>query len=94
MKRASLLLLLAACVDPGLNLVAPKLVVHVDAEERMSVDFGEVVVTNRATRTLILENAGDALGILSKRVQATVEDFKKFIESRGVETGGWRGEVR
>jgi uncharacterized membrane protein len=41
-----------------------------------------------------LENAGDALGILSKRVQATVEDFKKFIESRGVETGGWRGEVR
>jgi uncharacterized membrane protein len=41
-----------------------------------------------------LENAGDALGILSKRVQATVEDFKKFIESRGVETGGWRGKVR
>jgi uncharacterized membrane protein len=41
-----------------------------------------------------VENAGDALGVLSKRVQTTVEDFKKFIESRGVETGGWRGEVR
>jgi len=41
-----------------------------------------------------VENAGDALGVLSRRVQTTVEDFKKFIESRGVETGGWRGEVR
>ena len=41
-----------------------------------------------------VENAGDALGVLSQRVQTTVEDFKKFIESRGVETGGWRGEVR
>ena len=41
-----------------------------------------------------IENAGDAVGVLSRRVQTTVEDFKKFIESRGAETGGWRGEVR
>ena len=41
-----------------------------------------------------VENVGDALGVLSQRVQTTVEDFKKFIEGRGVETGGWRGEVR
>ena len=27
------------------------------------------------------------------RVQNTVEDFKKFIENRGQETGAWRGEV-
>jgi uncharacterized membrane protein len=40
-----------------------------------------------------VESAGDALGVLSGRVQSTVEDFKKFIESRGAETGGWRGEV-
>jgi hypothetical protein len=26
-------------------------------------------------------------------VENTVEDFKKFIESRGAETGAWRGEV-
>lgn len=39
------------------------------------------------------ENVGDAMGLLSKRVQSTVEDFKKFIESRGSETGAWRGEV-
>jgi uncharacterized membrane protein len=40
-----------------------------------------------------IENIGDALGVLSARVQTTVEDFKKFIERRGHETGGWRGEV-
>jgi len=40
-----------------------------------------------------VEKAGDALGIFSGRVQNTVEDFKKFIEKRGRETGAWRGEV-
>jgi uncharacterized membrane protein len=40
-----------------------------------------------------IENVGDALGVLSGRVQNTVEDFKKFIEKRGRETGAWRGEV-
>jgi uncharacterized membrane protein len=41
-----------------------------------------------------VENVGDAIGVMSGRVQNTVEDFKKFIEARGAETGGWRGEVR
>jgi uncharacterized membrane protein len=40
-----------------------------------------------------VENMGDALGIFSSRVENTVEQFKKYIESRGMETGGWRGEV-
>jgi uncharacterized membrane protein len=40
-----------------------------------------------------VENVGDSLGVFSARVQRTVEDFKKFIENRGRETGGWRGEV-
>ena len=40
-----------------------------------------------------IENIGDALGVMSGRVQNTVEDFKQFIEQRGRETGGWRGEV-
>ncbi len=40
-----------------------------------------------------IENIGDALGVMSSRVQNTVEDFKKFIEDRGTETGAWRGEV-
>ena len=41
----------------------------------------------------VVENIGDALGVMSARVQNTVEDFKKYIERRGGETGGWRGEV-
>ena len=40
-----------------------------------------------------IENVGDALGIFSGRVEDSVEGFKKFIESRGQETGQWRGEV-
>ena len=40
-----------------------------------------------------IENIGDALGALNSRVEHTVKDFKKFIESRGQETGSWRGEV-
>jgi uncharacterized membrane protein len=40
-----------------------------------------------------MENVGDAIGAVSSRVQSTVEQFKKFIEARGRETGGWRGEV-
>lgn len=39
------------------------------------------------------ERVGDALGLLSARVQSTLEDFKQFIEQRGRETGAWRGQV-
>jgi hypothetical protein len=31
---------------------------------------------------------------MDSQVKSSVEDFKKFIESRGQETGAWRGEVR
>lgn len=40
-----------------------------------------------------MENVGDAMGLFSARVENSVRDFKKFIESRGQETGAWRGEV-
>ena len=40
-----------------------------------------------------MENVGDALGVLSASVQSSVNNFKKYIESRGAETGGWRGRV-
>jgi uncharacterized membrane protein len=42
----------------------------------------------------IVENVGDALGMVSMRVQGDLDRFKKFIEERGRETGGWRGEIR
>lgn len=41
-----------------------------------------------------LEKIGDAVGAVSLRVQGDLNRFKEFIESRGRETGGWRGEIR
>jgi len=41
----------------------------------------------------IVEKAGDALGIVRHRVHDDLEHFKEFIESRGTETGAWRGEI-
>jgi uncharacterized membrane protein len=40
------------------------------------------------------EKLGDMLGIFSRRVQGDLERFKSFIESKGHETGAWRGTVR
>jgi uncharacterized membrane protein len=39
------------------------------------------------------ESLADALGVVSRRVEGDLERFREFIESRGVETGGWRGEI-
>jgi uncharacterized membrane protein len=41
----------------------------------------------------ITEKIGDMLGVVSRRVQGDLERFKTFIESRGRETGAWRGTV-
>jgi uncharacterized membrane protein len=41
----------------------------------------------------VVENVGTALGFLERRVKGDLERFKAFIESRGAETGAWRGEV-
>ncbi len=41
----------------------------------------------------LVENVGMALGFLQRRVKGDLERFKEFIESRGAETGAWRGEV-
>ena len=38
-------------------------------------------------------SVGDAILALNTQVEASVEDFKQFIEARGSETGAWRGEV-
>lgn len=39
------------------------------------------------------ENIGSALGFVDSRVEGDLERFKTFIESRGSETGAWRGEI-
>ncbi|MCC7024677.1 MAG: SRPBCC family protein [Thermomicrobiales bacterium] len=41
----------------------------------------------------VVEKAGSKLGVISRRVEGDLKRFKDFIESRGVATGAWRGEV-
>jgi uncharacterized membrane protein len=41
----------------------------------------------------VVENVGNALGVVSARVKGDLNRFKDFIEKRGRESGGWRGEV-
>ena len=40
-----------------------------------------------------VETVGAALGILERAVEGDLKRFKEFIESRGVATGAWRGEI-
>jgi len=65
-----------------------------------SVTF-EPVAPDRTRVTLSMEyeprdakeKAGDVLGVAKRRVKGDLERFKKFLESRKVETGAWRGNV-
>jgi uncharacterized membrane protein len=40
-----------------------------------------------------LEKTGDALGFPSARIEGDLKRFRDYIEERGRETGGWRGQV-
>jgi len=42
----------------------------------------------------VVENVGDALGVVRGRIKDDLEHFKEFIERRGRETGAWRGEIQ
>jgi uncharacterized membrane protein len=40
-----------------------------------------------------VEEIGNMLGVVKRRVAGDMDRFKEFIEARGRETGGWRGEI-
>ena len=40
-----------------------------------------------------MEQAGDKLGLVKRRVKGDLDRFKELIEARGTESGAWRGEV-
>jgi uncharacterized membrane protein len=42
----------------------------------------------------VVERVGDVLGADDMRIQGDLDRFKKFIESRGTPTGGWRGQIQ
>jgi uncharacterized membrane protein len=41
----------------------------------------------------LVEKVGDALGFVRRRASGDLKRFKDLIETRGTESGEWRGEV-
>lgn len=41
----------------------------------------------------VVERVGTVSGAVGHRIQGDLDRFKEFMESRGVQTGGWRGSV-
>lgn len=41
----------------------------------------------------VAERFGDAMGAVSMRARGNLQRYKQFLESRGTETGAWRGSV-
>ena len=67
-----------------------------DAPNAGTVRFEPLAANRTRVRLLMayepqgaVEHMGDALGVLSASVQSSVNNFKKYIESRGAETGAW-----
>lgn len=60
---------------------------------RIDEDTTRVALQMEVEPDGIIESAGDALGVLDRRVQGDLERFKEFIEQRGAPTGTWRGQV-
>jgi uncharacterized membrane protein len=60
---------------------------------RLADDKSKIMVQLEYEPRGFLENVGDAAGLVSRRVEGDLERFKEFIESRGRETGAWRGTV-
>jgi uncharacterized membrane protein len=40
-----------------------------------------------------VEGVADKLGLVRRRVERDMQNFKEFLEARGRETGEWRGEI-
>jgi uncharacterized membrane protein len=60
----------------------------------ISTDRTEVTLNMTYEPEDLAETVGDKLGFLSRRVEGDLKRFKEFIESRGSETGAWRGTIR
>jgi uncharacterized membrane protein len=61
---------------------------------RISDDTTRVTLQMEFDPEGVVENVGDALGAPERRIDGDLKLYKEFVESRGVETGAWRGEVR
>jgi uncharacterized membrane protein len=60
---------------------------------RLSDDSTKIMLQLEYDPEGVVENVGDAVGVVSQRVEGDLKRFKEFIESRGQETGAWRGTI-
>jgi hypothetical protein len=60
---------------------------------RLDDDSTRVMLQMEFSPEGLVETVGDKLQLVRMRVHGDLERFKVFIEARGHETGGWRGEV-
>lgn len=60
---------------------------------RLSDSSTKVMVQIDWETESLAEKAGAAVGVDDMQVKNDLRKFKEYIESRGVETGGWRGDV-
>jgi uncharacterized membrane protein len=60
---------------------------------RLSDDTTRVMLQLEYEPEGVVESAGDVLGVVRRRAKGDLERFKEMIESRGQESGAWRGEV-
>lgn len=61
---------------------------------RLSDSMSKVMLQMEYDPEGVVENVGDAVGVVSQRVLGDLERFKRYIESRRQETGAWRGTVK
>ena len=60
---------------------------------RLSDDRCQISVQMDAEPEGVIEKAADMAGVAAGQVRGDLERFKELIESRGAETGAWRGTV-
>jgi uncharacterized membrane protein len=60
---------------------------------RLSNDTTRVHLQMEYHPDTLVEKVGSAVGSVQHRIEGDLERFKKFIETRGQETGAWRGDV-
>lgn len=61
--------------------------------ERLEENSTKVTVQLEWGPDTAMEKIGSAIGADKKEVKSDLKRFKEFIEGRGSETGGWRGNV-
>lgn len=60
---------------------------------RLSDDTSRVMLQMSYQPEKVTEKIGDALGLMTRRVEGDLHRFKEFAEEEAERTPGWRGEI-